>query len=53
MYTYFIKVVPTEFHFMNTTRILTHQYSASEHHRDTKGGNGLTGKDVNLFSRES
>jgi endoplasmic reticulum-Golgi intermediate compartment protein 3 len=47
MYTYFIKVVPTEFHFKNRTRLLTHQYSSSEHHRDaSKGGNAIAGNFV-------
>ncbi|CAG8559207.1 6375_t:CDS:2 [Acaulospora morrowiae] len=39
MYTYFVKVVSTQFHFLNETSIYTNQYSVTQFGRD------LTGKD--------
>ncbi|RHZ88544.1 hypothetical protein Glove_22g234 [Diversispora epigaea] len=39
MFQYFVKVVSTQFHFLNQTTILTNQYSVTQFERD------LTGKD--------
>ena len=40
MFQYFVKVVSTQFHYLNQTIIYTNQYSVTQYERD------LTGKDT-------
>lgn len=40
MFQYFVKVVSTQFHYLNKTTIDTNQYSVTQYERD------LTGKDT-------
>lgn len=45
VFTYFIKVVSTEFLYLNSSMLDTNQYSVTQHHRQVQaGGSGLSGR---------
>ncbi len=37
MYQYFVKVVPTEYHFLNKTGLSTFQFASTQHYRKLEG----------------
>lgn len=49
MFTYFVKVVSTEFHYLDGHSLITNQYSSTQHHRQVQlGGSGLSGVYFNV-----
>lgn len=48
MFSYYVKVVPTNYHYLTGEQIKTNQYSATEHYKtlSNRPGEGLPGRNL-------